>query len=111
MKRYTKEIIIAALQLFMFYIFPLFAGPTDAIGMVLLILMATFLLSVILGSISPKAIKFLYPIVTAIAFVPSVFIYYNASALVHAVWYLIISAAGLLVGSLVHMLAHRKSKK
>ena len=39
MKKYLKEIIIFLLQLFMFYIFPLFAGPTDVMGMVLLIIM------------------------------------------------------------------------
>ena len=45
MKRYIKELIILLLQLFMFYIFPLFARPTDAIGMVLLIILATLLFS------------------------------------------------------------------
>ena len=43
MKRYLKEIIILLLQLFMFYIFPLFADPTDAIGMVVLILFVTLI--------------------------------------------------------------------
>ena len=33
MKKHLKEIIILLIQLFMFYIFPLFAGPTDAMGM------------------------------------------------------------------------------
>ena len=49
MKRYLKEIIILLLQLFMFYIFPLFAGPTDMMGVVLLIILSTFLLSFVLG--------------------------------------------------------------
>ena len=44
----------------MFYIFPLFAGPTDAMGMVLLIIIATFVLSIIIGSISKEKIKYLY---------------------------------------------------
>ena len=52
MKKYIKEIIILAIQLFMFYIFPLFAGPTDAMGMVVLILLSTFILSIIIGAIS-----------------------------------------------------------
>ena len=41
MKKYIKEIRILIIQLLMFFIFPLFAGPTDAIGMVLLIIIAT----------------------------------------------------------------------
>ena len=47
MKKYIKEIIILSLQLFMFYIFPMFAGPTDVIGMVVLIIASTALLSLI----------------------------------------------------------------
>jgi len=43
MKKYFKEIIIILIQIFMFYVFPLFAGPTDAMGMVLLILIIIIL--------------------------------------------------------------------
>ena len=57
MKKFIKEIIILGIQLFMFYIFPLFAGPTDAIGMVMLIILATLLLSIAIGSISKQKIK------------------------------------------------------
>lgn len=107
MKRYLKEIIIFMLQLFMFYISPLFAGPTDAMGMVLLIILATLLLSIIIGSISKEKIKYLYPIIVAILFIPSVFIYYNKSALIHSIWYLVVSSIGLLVGTIIYKLTHR----
>ena len=60
MKRYLKEIIILLLQTFMFYIFPLFAGPTDIMGMVVLIILATLILSIIIASISKEKIKYLY---------------------------------------------------
>ena len=108
MKRYIKEIIILVLQLFMFYIFPLFAGPTDVIGMVVLIIMSTALLSLVLGIISKEGTKFAYPLVVSILFIPSVFIYYNETALVHAVWYLVISGIGLGIGSLIRLLFSRK---
>ena len=98
MKKYFKELIILIIQLFMFYIFPLFAGSTDAIGMVLLIILSTILLSFVLGIISNNKIKFLYSFVIAILFIPSVFIYYNESALIHSVWYLVMSLIGLFVG-------------
>ncbi len=101
MKSYRKELVALLIQLFVFYIFPLFAGPTDAIGMVLLIVIATLLLSVVLGAVSDNRIKWLYPISAAILFVPSVFIFYNESALIHAVWYLVVSAIGLSIGSLM----------
>ena len=103
MKKFIKEIIILTIQMFMFYIFPLFAGPTDAMGMVFIIIFATLLLSAILGSISKEKIKFLYPIVIAILFVPSVFIYYNETALVHSMWYLVISTIGILLGALTRI--------
>ena len=57
MKKYIKEIIILVLQLFMFYIFPLFAGPTDAMGMVFLMLLATLVLGLVMGAISEKKEK------------------------------------------------------
>lgn len=104
MRKYLAEAIVLLLQLFMFYIFPLFAGPTDAMGMVLLIILATLLLSMILGSISGNWVKFLYPVVIAVLFIPSVFIYYNGSALVHALWYLVVSAVGLYPCALVRLL-------
>jgi len=101
MKKYFKEIIILLIQLFMFYVFPLFAGPTDAIGMVILILLATFILALVIGSFSTQKIKYLYPIIISILFIPSVFIYYNESALVHSLWYLIDSFIGLILGILI----------
>lgn len=103
MKRFIKEIIILIIQMFMFYIFPLFAGPTDAMGMVFIIILTTLLLSAILGGISKEKIKFLYPIVIAVLFVPSVFIYYNETALVHSIWYFVISTIGILLGALTRI--------
>ena len=103
MKRYFKEIIILLLQMFMFYILPLFAGPTDTIGMVVLIIISTFLLSIIFISISVLKIKYLYPLIVAILFIPSIFIYYNESALIHSAWYFIISCIGMLVGMLIRI--------
>ena len=98
MKKYLKEIIILLIQLFMFYIFPLFAGPTDAMGMVLLIILVTFALSLILGINSRNKIRYFYPLVTAVIFIPSIYIYYNESALIHTIWYLFDSGIGLLIG-------------
>ena len=108
MKKYIKELIILVLQLFMFYIFPLFAGPTDVIGMVVLIIASTALLSLVLGIISKEGIKLVYTLVISTLFIPSVFIYYNETALVHALWYLVVSGVGLGIGSLIRLLFCRK---
>lgn len=107
MKKYFKEIIILLLQLFMFYIFPIFAGPTDAIGMVLLILITTLILSIIITIISKEKIKYLYPLTISLLFIPSVFIYYNESALIHTIWYLVISGIGLIIGIFLRIILKR----
>ena len=104
MKKHTKELIILILQLIIFYLFPLTAGPTDAIGMVVLIILATFVLSLVLGSISENKLRFIYPLLVAILFIPSVFIYYNETALIHSVWYLVISALGMISGLLIRFI-------
>lgn len=107
MKRYLKEIIILLLQLFMFYIFPLFAGPTDVMGMVLLIIFSTFGLSFVLSCISKNRIKYLYPVIISILFIPSVFIYYNESALIHSIWYLVISSIGIIIGLIINFISNK----
>lgn len=106
MKKCIKEMVVLLIQLFMFYVFPLFAGPTDAMGMVFMIILATILLSIVLGVLSNKKIKYLYPVVIAVLFIPSVFIYYNESAMIHSVWYLVVSTIGLLFGAIIHILFH-----
>ena len=102
MKKYYKELIILIIQLLMFYVFPLTAGPTDAMGMVVLIIIVTFILSIMIGSLSKEKIKYLYPIIISLLFIPSVFIYYNESALIHSLWYLFVSSIGLLIGLLIY---------
>ena len=110
MKKYIKEIIILLIQLFMFYIFPLFAGPTDAMGMVFIIIVTTFILSIILGTISKSNLKYLYPLITSIIFIPSIFIYYNESALIHSIWYLIDSFIGIIIGLITNLIINKVSK-
>lgn len=71
MKKYFKEIAILIAQLLMFYVFPLTAGPTDAMGMVFLIIVATFVLAIIMGSVSKKKAKYVYPLlVSVLLFLP-----------------------------------------
>ncbi|MBR0446936.1 MAG: hypothetical protein IIX28_00480 [Clostridia bacterium] len=104
MKKYWKELTALVLQLFMFYIFPLFAGPTDAMGMVFLILCSAVLLGFLLGVFASGWKRFLYPVAISLLFIPSVAIYYNESAFVHALWYLVASAVGLAVGASIRFL-------
>ena len=110
MKRYVKELLLFLCQLLAFYTLPLFVKVVGPMGFVLLIISATLLLSALTGLMSKSKIKFLYPIATALAFLPSVFIYYNESALIHSVWYLVISSVGLFVGTVVNISISRSKK-
>lgn len=101
MKYYRKELILLTIQLLMFYLFPLAAGPTDMLGMVVILLSSSLILSVLMGILSEHKIKFAFPPVTALIFLPSVFIHYNTTALTHCMWYLIVSLIGLCIGCIV----------
>jgi len=109
MKKYIKEIIISILQLLLFYIFPMFVDSSSAIGMVFSIIIGTFILSLLIGILSNNKIKYFYSILTAIIFIPSVFIYYNESAFIHSLWYLVIASIGLFIGSLINKMFYKKT--
>ena len=111
MKRYGKETVIAVLQLLLFYAYPAYAFRIDPMGAVFIMLFATLVLSVVLGIISRSSLKWAHPALCAVLFLPTVPIYYNSSALIHAVWYLVIAAAGLSFGSGIAVLARKLSKK
>ena len=109
MKKYFKEIIIFLLQIIVFYITPLFAGPTDIMGMVLLIILLTFILSILLGYISNNKLKYIYSLIIAIVFIPTIYIYYNNSALIHSIWYFVVSLAGLGIGTIFNLILKKNN--
>ncbi len=104
MKKYLKEMIILLIQLLMFYVMPLTAGPADTMGLVVLIILSVFVLSTVIACISKEKIKYFYPVVISILFIPAVFIYFNESALVYTIWFLVISSVGMGVGTIINML-------
>lgn len=104
MKGYWLEGLAAVAQVLLYYLLPAFAGPTDGIAMVLLILLGTLVLSGALGMGSGKKGKFLYPVLAGVLFLPSIPIYYNESAWVHSLWYFAVSAFGVGAGSLIRYL-------
>ena len=98
-----KLFIAFIIQMLIFYVYPAYSNAINGLELVLTIIILTFLLSIILGVIteSDEMKKFLYPFIIAILFIPSVFIYYNDSALVHSIWYLVISFVGITFGSML----------
>ncbi len=108
MKNYLKEIIICLLQIFVFYLLPKMIGNIGALGMVFLLLLITFILSIVIGIISKNKIKYGYPLLIALLFIPTIWIYYNESALIHSLWYLIVSSIGLVIGITINKIFNKK---
>ncbi len=108
MKKYWKESLVLLAQLVVFYIVPLFSKPLGPIGMVLLILSATFILAVLAGGFVKGRFKYLYPLLIALLFIPSIFIYYNESALIHSLWYLVVAFVGLSMGDWIRYLKDKR---
>lgn len=102
-----KLILLVALQLLTFYLLPLLMKTMGPMGLVLIMAIITFMFSLILGVSLTSKFKFLYPILVAIIFLPSVYLFYNDSALIHTVWYFVISLVGLLLGTLVQSILKR----
>lgn len=107
MKKYLKEMIILMIQIMLFYLFPFTAGPTDGLGLIIVLLLSTLMLSVIFGAVSKGKVRIIYPFVVAIVFIPTVYIHYNYTALGYIVWYLIDSYLGVGIGSLIKMITER----
>lgn len=108
MKKYIKEIIIVLLQILIFYISPLFGNKNDPAGVLGIIALLTIFLAIITGIIIKEKRKFSYPPLVVILFLPSILIYYNESAIIYAVWFLIESMIGLGIGIIIQTLKNIK---
>ncbi len=111
MKEIIKEIIIWFAQLFMFFIFPFFGGPTDGMGIVVVLIFSTFILSLLMGALSALKAKYLYPLEVAVVFFMSVGIHYDVSTSNHTLWYLVVSAVGVAVGSLIKIITEKIKRR
>ena len=107
MKKYLKEIIIILLQILLFYLTPLLMNADTVIGIILLLLLGTFTLTLVLNIISNLKIKYFYPLIVSVIFIPSIFIYYNESAFIHTLWYFIDSLFGMIIGTCIFKLKSR----
>ena len=106
MKNYKLEIITFIFQFLIFYFLPLFADPTDGIGLVFLIIIFTFALSLFYGILSNNKnnFKYIYPLIISILFLPTIPIFYNYTATIHSLWYFVISIIGLIVGTIIRFI-------
>ena len=104
MNKFFKEIIIFVLNVLSFYLLPIFMKYLGPFGLVFLLLIITFVLSLVVGLISSEKFKYAYSALIAVVFIPTVWIYYNESALVHSLWYFCVSIIGLIVGIIIHFI-------
>ncbi len=103
MKKKLSALIIYALALTVnFYILPVLIKNTGlGILMILLIIpLFTVTFSVIYGV--RRGFEPLLPIITAIMFIPTIFIFYNSSALVYIIAYAVATLAGNGLGTLFY---------
>ena len=101
-KRLTALAPYAAVLAVNFYALPLLAKDTGTAMLMMLCIMpaVTFACSLVSGV--GRGFDWLLPVVTAVLFIPSIFIYYNASAWVYAAVYGALSLAGNGLGRMLH---------
>lgn len=107
--KYSADITIFIVQIAIFYLFPLFTGEFGEIMMVFFIILCTFAVSLMAPIFLHRKVRFFYPIATPVLFIPSVFIYYNESALLQTVWYFIICVIGFSLGLILRKFSGKKS--
>ncbi len=97
-----KYIIYIAVLLLAYYVSPLIIKDTGSAMFVLLLLVpiVNFVLSFIYG-VKCK-FNIIYPLISGILFIPTIFIYYNSTATFYIVVYIVISLVGLLLGRIFY---------
>lgn len=97
MEKVKKNMVFYLLLLIEFYIIPSFMKDTGSAMIVMLVLIPLLCLitSVFYGI--RNGFDFWYILSVAILFIPSIFIFYNASAWVYAVGYTVIALFGNLI--------------
>lgn len=98
MNDFKKTMPYLILNIIAFYLLPNLISDTGSGMFILLIIipLATLLSGILIGVKS--CFKWYYPILVGLIFIPSIFIYYNESALVYAPIYGAISLTGAFLG-------------
>lgn len=98
MENFKKNWIYYFIILIAFYIVPMLIKDTGSGMFILLIVipLITLITSIIYGL--RNTVDFIYPLLVAILFIPTLFIYYNTSAWVYVIAYSMIAVIGELLG-------------
>lgn len=95
-----KSILFYILNFANFFITPLFMRNTGYAMILLLVVMPLFCFIVSLFYCKKIRFNFIYPVITALIFIPTIFIYYNSSAWIYALLFGGISLLGEFAGLL-----------
>lgn len=100
MQKARKMLLYLIVIVMDFYLLPLIIMDTGMAMVTLLVLvpLICFICSVSYGI--NHSFDLLYPVIVAVIFMPSIFIYYNSSAWVYIIGYGIVALAGDAVGSI-----------
>ena len=101
MDKIKKNWIYYLIIFIAFYLVPILIKDTGSGMFILLIVipLITLITSIIYGL--RNTFDFIYPLIVAILFIPTLFIYYNTSALVYVIAYSMIAVIGELLGETV----------
>ena len=95
MDKIKKNWIYYLIIFIAFYLVPILIKDTGS-GMFILLIVIPLITSIIYGL--RNTFDFIYPLIVAILFIPTLFIYYNTSALVYVIAYSMIAVIGELLG-------------
>ena len=94
---------------FSYYVLPILIKDTGSVMLILLVVIPfiCFLSSLLYGILKPFSI--LYPLLVAVLFLPSIFIFYNSTALVYTIAFGVIALAGSMIGRA--LMKHKNTPK
>lgn len=101
MKKIIKMSPYLIINFFVFYLSPLLIRDTGGGVFVLLmeIPVLCFIISLVYGI--KNRFDFWYPLLTTLLFLPTIYIFYNESALIYVVWYGMDAVIGSLLGGTI----------
>ena len=77
----------------------MFAVENEFMGIVVIVFIATFMVSLVLGAICKTKFKYYYPVIISLFFIPVVSIYSNEFTLTHTFWCLGTTFVGVILGN------------
>ena len=102
MEKLKKNWIYYFIMFIAFYLVPILIKDTGS-GMTILLIvipLITLITSLIYGL--RNTFDFVYPLIVAILFIPTLFIYYNTSAWIYIIVYSVVAVIGELIGKMLN---------